>query len=68
MKKLILNNRLLMFACIVILCAGIAVFVTTCKDGDDNNCKRCTNAKNDTEWYCGYELEKAESKPNITCK
>ena len=68
MKKLILNNRFLMFAGIVILCAGIVVFVTTCTDENENNCKRCTNAKNETEWYCGYDLEKMEKDPNITCK
>ena len=68
MKKLILNNRFLMFAGSVILCAGILVFVATCKDENENNCKACTNAKNVTQWYCDYELEKVQNNPDVTCK
>ena len=59
------------FACIAVLCAGVAFFVSTCKD-DDDDCKTCTkNAGTEEEesrTYCGDELKEAELLPGVTCK
>ena len=58
-----------MFACGVILCAGIVVFVTTC--AKDAECKTCTytdNGNTKTEEFCGDDLDDAQKLPGVTCK
>ena len=49
-----------MFACGVILCAGIVVFVTMC--AKDEECKKCENKSPDISaaTFCGDELKEAE--------
>jgi hypothetical protein len=68
MKNLVLkNNRFVKIICGLILCAGVAVFVSTC--AKDDECKTCTNSETgNVRTYCGDELKDAEALPNVTCK
>ena len=61
MKRIsFVNNAVLKIACTVILCAGVAFFVSTCKD--DEECKECEHKtiEDNTKTFCDDELKEAQ--------
>ena len=56
------NIGLFRFACIAVLCAGVAFFVSTCKDDDEEVCKTCEHKtiEDKTELFCGDDLKEAQ--------
>ena len=56
----LINKRFLRVACSLVLCAGIAVFVTMCDD--DVDCKKCESKTQEgkTATFCGDDLKEAQ--------
>ena len=70
MKKILKPfNGMFKFICVVVLCAGIAVLVSTCGD-DEDDCMTCTNPQSDppTKVFCGDDLVEVKKLPHVICK
>jgi uncharacterized lipoprotein YehR (DUF1307 family) len=53
------SNKFFKIACAMVLCAGIAMLVSTC--GEEEECKKCENKQEGVQsaTFCGDELKEA---------